>query len=115
MARIASRMAECPLLAQSGHAAHHAKCPLLGVKRTLLFALQMSVSGTQQALLCAAPMSSSGGGRLVTICYHRWRTPPQSCSSGILGEGRRASAGAVVGLDVDERDRAAVDLPLGAL
>ena len=29
--------AECPLLAQSGHALVHCTCPLLGVKRTCAF------------------------------------------------------------------------------
>jgi hypothetical protein len=36
-------------------------------------------------------------------------------SSGILGESHSAGAGSVVGLDVDERDQAAIDLPLGAV
>jgi len=35
-------MAECPLLAQSGHALVHCKCPLSGVKQTSLFALHLS-------------------------------------------------------------------------
>ena len=35
-------MAECPLLAQSGHTELHCTCPLSGVKRTWLFAAQMS-------------------------------------------------------------------------
>ena len=42
----------------------------------------------------------------------RWSR--QRCSSGILGERHRSGAGAVVSLDVDERHRAAVNLPLGA-
>ena len=37
------------------------------------------------------------------------------CSSGILGKSYCSGPGAVVGLDVDERDRAAVNLPLGAV
>src|ERR1700737_2292939 len=37
------------------------------------------------------------------------------CSGGILGECHRGGARAVIGLDVDERDRAAIDLPLGAV
>ena len=32
-----------------------------------------------------------------------------------MGECRRGGARAVIGLDVDERDRAAIDLPLGAV
>jgi hypothetical protein len=32
-----------------------------------------------------------------------------------LGERYGAGAGAVIGLDVDERDRAAIDLPLGTV
>ena len=35
-------MAECLLLALSGHRLVHRKCPLSGVKQTCLFALHMS-------------------------------------------------------------------------
>src|SRR3984957_10649218 len=37
------------------------------------------------------------------------------CSSGILRERHRCGAGAVVSLDVDKRNRAAIDLPLSAV
>ena len=47
-------------------------------------------------------------------CVRRRQVVPR-CSGGILGERHRGGAGAVVGLDVDERDRAAIDLPLGAV
>ena len=44
--------AQCPLLAQSGHAELHRTCPLLGVKRTSRFALQMSAFDPKRT--CAA-------------------------------------------------------------
>src|SRR5260370_18657349 len=59
------------------------------------------------------------------ISWRRWSWPrthgaQSRCgkvriSSGILGERHRSSTGAVVGLDVDERDRAAINFPLGAV
>src|ERR1700719_1838014 len=43
------------------------------------------------------------------------RRAEESLSSSILGERYRAGAGTVIGLDVDERDRAPIDLSWGAV
>ena len=43
-------MAECPLLALSGHAELHCTCPLLGVKRTSACAMQMSAFDPKRTL-----------------------------------------------------------------
>ena len=41
--------AECPLLAQSGHALVHRECPLLGVKRTSFGEKQTSFATVDEA------------------------------------------------------------------
>jgi hypothetical protein len=43
-------MAQCPLLAHSGHPLVHRTCPLLGVKQTCRFATQMSAFDPMQLL-----------------------------------------------------------------